>query len=135
MMQFAEQFNDFQIVVPLARQLSWSHLLILLPLKSREAKFFYAEKVSEESLGKRDLRKQISLKAFERAAIANIQLSTNLTIPFNTFKDPYLLDFIKLKNTYLEKDLETAILRQLRVIYFRNGKRICFRRTPKKNDY
>jgi hypothetical protein len=34
MMQFAEQFPDNKIVVPLARQLSWSHILIVLPLKT-----------------------------------------------------------------------------------------------------
>ncbi len=48
MMQFAEQFTDFQIVVPLARQLSWSHFLILLPIKNLEAKMFYALKSSNE---------------------------------------------------------------------------------------
>ena len=33
MMQFTSQFDDEQIVVTLSRQLSWSHFLILLPLK------------------------------------------------------------------------------------------------------
>lgn len=33
MMQFAEQFDELEIVVPLARQLSWSHFLILIPLE------------------------------------------------------------------------------------------------------
>ena len=36
MLQFAEQFSDGSIVVPLARQLSWSHFLILLPIKNTE---------------------------------------------------------------------------------------------------
>jgi hypothetical protein len=43
MIQFANQFTDFQIVVPLARQLSWSHFVELLPLKTMEAKLFYAQ--------------------------------------------------------------------------------------------
>ena len=43
MIQFAEQFSDFEIVVPLARQLSWSHFIELLPLKSTEAKMYYAQ--------------------------------------------------------------------------------------------
>lgn len=29
------------------------------------------------------------------------------------FRDPYLLDFLGLKDTYSEKDVETAILREL----------------------
>jgi hypothetical protein len=34
MMQFAEVFPDFEIVVPLARQLSWSHFLIFISISS-----------------------------------------------------------------------------------------------------
>jgi hypothetical protein len=41
MMQFAEQFADLQIVVTLSRQLSWSHFLILIPLKIKAAKEYY----------------------------------------------------------------------------------------------
>ena len=52
MLQFAEQFTDIEIVVPLSRQLSWSHFLILLPLKNQEAKLFYAQKVMQETWGK-----------------------------------------------------------------------------------
>ena len=38
MMQFAELFFEEQIVVTLSRQLSWSHFLVLIPLKTQEAK-------------------------------------------------------------------------------------------------
>lgn len=38
MIQFGDQFSDFEIVVTLSRQLSWSHFLILIPLKGSEAK-------------------------------------------------------------------------------------------------
>ena len=40
MLQFAEQFTDIEMVVPLSRQLSWSHFVQLLPLKNWEAKLF-----------------------------------------------------------------------------------------------
>jgi hypothetical protein len=106
MLQFAEQFTNFQIVVPVARQLSWSHFLILLPLKSQDAQVFYAQKAVTETLGKRALRKQIAEKVFERSTIANFQIASSPNIPKNTFKDPYLLDFLGLQNTYLEADLE-----------------------------
>lgn len=36
MLQFAEQYPDMQIVVTLSRQLSWSHSLILIPLRSNK---------------------------------------------------------------------------------------------------
>lgn len=44
MIQFAEKFKDFQIVVTLSRQLSWSHFLVLIPIKSIEAQLYYAQK-------------------------------------------------------------------------------------------
>ncbi len=62
MMQFAEQFSDFTIVSTLSTQLCWSHFLILIPLKSQEAKMFYAQKAATEVLGKRELRKADSKK-------------------------------------------------------------------------
>lgn len=127
MLQFAEQFPDFSIVVPVARQLSWSHILILLPLKSQEAKLFYAQKAVSETMGKRELRKQIAAKTFERTALANLQTtSSSLIIPKNTFKDPYLLDFLELENTYLEADLEQAILRELESFMLELGKGFAF---------
>lgn len=66
MMQFAESFPDMQIVSPLATQLSWSHFIELLPLKNYEAKLFYAQLSIEGKLGKRELRRQIANKVFER---------------------------------------------------------------------
>lgn len=42
MMQFAQEFPDFQIVVPLARQLSWSQFLGLIPKKELEKKLHQA---------------------------------------------------------------------------------------------
>jgi predicted nuclease of restriction endonuclease-like (RecB) superfamily len=126
MMQFAEQFPDFEIVVPLARQLSWSHFIILLPLKNFEAKLYYAKKVIEESLGKRELRNQIANKTFERTAIANIQLAVQSPVPFNTFKDPYILNFLGLKDGYLENDLEAAILKELELFILEIGKGFAF---------
>ncbi len=126
MLQFAGQFSDFEIVAPLARHLSWSHFLILLPLKYQEAKLFYAKKAIAETLGKRELQKQIANKTFERTGIANTQLMTNSSVPFNTFKDPYILDFLGLKEGYLEKDLEAAILKELELFILEVGKGFAF---------
>jgi predicted nuclease of restriction endonuclease-like (RecB) superfamily len=126
MMQFADVFPEMQIVVPLARQLSWSHFLILIPLKTNEQRMFYAELSIDRTLGKRELRKQIANKAFERTEIANIQVNKNENFPINTFKDPYLLDFLGLQNGYLEKDIETAILHELEKFILELGKGFAF---------
>jgi len=61
----------------------------------------------------KDLRGLISRKDFDHTAIADTQLAPNSPVPHGTFKDPYLFDFLGLKNDYLESDLETAILREL----------------------
>jgi len=126
MLQFAEQFTDNSIVVSLSRQLSWSHFLALIPLKTIEAKLFYAQIASNNALGVRDLRKQIESKTFERTSIANIQAAPNNLYTYNTFKDPYFLDFLELQNTYLEKDLEEAILRELEAFILELGKGFAF---------
>ena len=49
MLQFAEQFTNNSIVVTLSRQLSWSHFLALIPLKTIEAKLFYAQVASTQT--------------------------------------------------------------------------------------
>lgn len=84
------------------------------------------KKAATEALGKRDLRKQIALKAFERTGIANLQITQSNQIPANTFKDPYILDFLGLQNTYLEKDLESAVLRELEAFILELGKGFAF---------
>ena len=126
MMQFAEQFPDLAIVGPLARHLSWSHFVELLPLKKSEAKLFYASQSAEQGWGIRELRNKIETKTFERTEIANTQLVKSGNIPENTFKDPYILDFLGLKNAYLEKDLESAILRELEQFILEIGKGFAF---------
>lgn len=59
MIQFSERFLDLEIVVPLAGQLSWSHFVELLPIKTHEARIYYAQLSVSGVLGIRDLRKQI----------------------------------------------------------------------------
>ena len=126
MIKFAEQFTDNSIVVTLSRQLSWSHFVEVLPLKNQEAKLFYAQASATQTLGVRELRKQISTKTFERSSIANLQNTSNHPAIHNSFKDPYFLDFLGLQNTYLEKDLEQAILRELEAFILELGKGFAF---------
>ena len=92
MMQFADDFSDIEIVSTLSTQLSWSHFMELLPLKTDEARLFYAKDAAERNLGVRELRQTISRKEFERKEIANTQIVISDKIPLDTFKDPYLFD-------------------------------------------
>lgn len=124
MMQFAGVFPDEQIVVTLLRHLSWSHFIALLPLKQPLQREFYAEMCRIERWSVRLLRKKIDSMLYERTALSkkpeelakqelsalreSDQLSPNLV-----FRDPYFLDFLGLKGSFHEKDLEEAILREL----------------------
>ncbi len=126
MIQFAEQFANMSIVSTLSTQLTWSHFIELFALKTQEAKMFYANKIVDELWGVRELRIQKSKKAYERAAIANTQLSTQISETTNIFKDPYLLDFLKLKDDFLEKNLEEAILVELEKFILELGKGFTF---------
>jgi len=126
MMQFAEQFANFEIVSPLATQLSWSHFTEILPLNSHEAKMYYLTEASRGLIGKRELREMINRKAYERKEIANTQLSPESQIPLGTFKDPYLFDILGIADEYLEEDVEAAILRELEKFILEFGTGFAF---------
>jgi predicted nuclease of restriction endonuclease-like (RecB) superfamily len=113
MTQFANMFIDTAIVKKLLMGLSWSHICELIRIKNETARIFYAQDAAARHLSIRELRTQISRKAFERTEIANTQLAESSAVPFNVFKDPYLLDILELKENYLEADLEKAILQGL----------------------
>ena len=126
MIQFAKMFPNPEIVVTLSRQLSWSHFLALIPLKTENERLFYAKLVMDNKFGVRELRKQISKKVFERTQNADLQIYGSKTIEKGFFKDPYLLDFLDLKNGYLENDLESAILKELELFLLELGNGFTF---------
>ncbi len=126
MMQFAELFPDFKIVSPLATQLSWTHFMELLQLKNSETRFYYANKAAENLWSKWELRRQIERKSYERSEIANIKNELPESELLFSFKDPYFLDFLGLKEGYLENDLENAILKDLELFILELGKGFTF---------
>ena len=128
MMQFAELYPDVEIVVTLSRQLSWSHFVVIIPLKSNEQRAYYLAKISEERWSVRETRHQIERKAYERNEIANLQAHSELQDIRNTFKDPYFLDFLGLKDGYLENDIEGAIIKELELFILEL--RLCLCRAP-----
>lgn len=113
MMKFAEVFSDAEKVATLSPQLSWSHFVELILIQNVKARQFYAQKIATERWSVRQTRQQIERKAFERREIANSQLPTADSDLKHTFKDPYFLDFLGLKEGYLEENLESAILKEL----------------------
>ena len=126
MMQFSTVFSQKAIVVPAARQLSWSHFLILIAINNEQKRAFYLQAASEGKWGKRELRRQIERKAYERRTIADSQLPSSTKNKTNVFKDPYFLDFLGLNNSYSESDLEAAILRELETFILELGTGFTF---------
>ena len=137
MMQFAQVFDDERIVVPLARQLSWTHFVILIPLKNPLQRDFYAQMCGIEGWNKRTLRQKIDGMLFERTAISrkpdelikqelDALRETNQLTPDLVFKDPYFLDFVGLKDTYSEESLEDAILREIEQFILELGSGFAF---------
>ncbi|MEA3496911.1 MAG: PDDEXK nuclease domain-containing protein [Bacteroidota bacterium] len=126
MIQFAEKYPIVENVVTLSRHLSWSHFIALIPIKEQQARNFYAKITFESSFGVRELRKQIEKKVYERTEKSDIQLFDNKVIDKGVFKDPYLLDFLELKDGYLENDLEAAILKELELFILELGSGFTF---------
>ncbi|MFT3873610.1 MAG: PDDEXK nuclease domain-containing protein [Nocardioides sp.] len=100
--------------------------MALLPLKSDEARKFYASHVAAGRLTVRELKSAIGRKAYERREIADSQLGPGSMVPADTFSDPYLLDFLGLHDGYLEADLEAAILRDLEAFLLEVGTGFTF---------
>ncbi len=124
MIDFYLKFPDFKIVVSLMRQLSWSHFIEIIPLKTDLERDFYAQMCRIEKWSVRALRKKIDGMLFERTAIskkpeelAKLELKEleeqDKLSPDLVFKDHYVLDFLNLKDTYSELDLEAAIIKEI----------------------
>ncbi|MBI2067415.1 MAG: DUF1016 domain-containing protein [Deltaproteobacteria bacterium] len=137
MVQFAEVFPDERIVAALQRQLGWSHFKSLIPIREPLKRDFYAEMCRIENWNTRTLAKKIGGMLFERTALSKkpaklaalelkkLRDEDKLT-PDLIFRDPYFLDFLGLKDTYAEKDLEAAILREMESFILELGVGFCF---------
>ncbi len=121
MMRFAEVFPDKQIVSSLIRQLSWTHFTIIIYQKTGLEREFYAHMCRLERWSVRTLRKKIDSMLFERTAISKKpeelaklemqKLKEANTMSFDlVFRDHYVLDFLNLKDTYVEKTLKQPFL-------------------------
>jgi hypothetical protein len=119
MTRFAEEFPDPKIVHALSGQLSWTHFRRIIYLDDPLKRDFYAEMCRIEKWNTRTLHQKIQSMLYERTALSKkpgkliatelkkLREEDKLT-PDLVFRDPYVLDFLGLKDTYAEKDLEAA---------------------------
>ena len=124
MVRFAEAFPDAGIVSTLSRQLAWSHFLEIIYLKDPLQRDFYAEMCRIECWSVRTLRQRVGSMLYERTALSKqpdelVQhelaalRETDRLMPDLVLKDPYILDFLGLRDTWQEGDLEAAIIREM----------------------
>jgi predicted nuclease of restriction endonuclease-like (RecB) superfamily len=137
MIQFAQLFPDREIVAALSRELGWSHFVEILPLKDQIRRDFYGEMCRIERWSVRTLRAKIGGMLSERTALsrkpaelaerelAGLREEDRLS-PDLVFRDPYILDFLGLKDSYGERDLEAGILREMEQFLLELGAGFAF---------
>lgn len=143
MMRFAETFPDEKIVYTVCRQLTWSHIRLLVPMENKLQREFYASMAADQRWSVRTLKAKIDGMLYERTAIAKQpdevilhdlellrderEMSADLV-----FHDPYFLDFLGLEGEYSEKDLESAIVGELQKFITEMGNDFAFMARQKR---
>lgn len=137
MIRFSEAFPQPSILQPLVAKLSWTHFKAIIYLDDPLKRDFYAEMCRVENWNTRTLRGKIDSMLFERTAlskkpaklaemeIAKLRAEDRMS-PDLVFRDPYILDFLGLKDTYAERDLEAAILREIESFILELGTGFAF---------
>ena len=137
MMQFAETFPDRAAVETLSATLSWSHFVEVLALREPIEREFYATLCHASRWSVRGLRREIADALFTRTALSRntdelmrhelAQLrDEDKWTPELVLRDPYVLDFLDLSEGYSERDLETALVREMERFLLELGEGFAF---------
>jgi len=124
MLQLYETYPILQSLLGELEGLSWTHIIKLLPIKDNLKRQFYATLCLKEHWSTRTLENRIGTMLYERTALSKLPEKTiemqlkelkekDKMTPEMVFRDPYVLDFLELSDTYSERDLESAILNAL----------------------
>ncbi|HCE5832986.1 TPA: DUF1016 family protein [Pseudomonas aeruginosa] len=103
--------------------LPWSAYVRLLSVKDGHARQFYEAEALRGGWSVRQLDRQINSQFYERTALSKnkaamlvkgaVPKAEDAVIPDDAIKDPYVLEFLDLKDEYSESDLEQALIRRL----------------------
>ncbi len=103
--------------------LSWSHYVRLLSVNNPEARSFYESEAIRGGWSVRQLDRQIATKFYERTALSKNKAALlkkgekpqagEVLTAEEEIKDPYVLEFLGLKDEYSENDLEEALIQHL----------------------
>lgn len=133
-------FRQFYLVFPirhaLRSELSWTHYRQLMRVENEEARNFYLKEAVECAWSSRQLERQINSFYFQRLLasqnkdVVKQETEQNNTpvSPSEILKDPYILEFLDLKENkdYLEADLEAALIGRLQDFLLELGKGFSF---------
>jgi predicted nuclease of restriction endonuclease-like (RecB) superfamily len=130
-------FQDITILHAVSAKLSWTHLRNIIYIENDIKREFYIQMSVHERWSVRVLQERIDSMLFERTSISKKPATTiesELKIletqkqisPDLTFRDPYVLDFLGLHDSYSEKDLESSILTQLQYFITEMGSEFAF---------
>jgi len=116
--------------------LPWSAYIRLLSVKNEQARCFYETEALRGGWSVRQLNRQIESQFYERTAASKnketMLIKGNKSLPEDritleeAIKDPYLLEFLQLKDEYSESDLEEALIRHLEGFLLELGGDFCF---------
>jgi predicted nuclease of restriction endonuclease-like (RecB) superfamily len=103
--------------------LSWSHYVQLLSVTTARARAFYEAEAIRGGWSVRQLNRQIGTQFYERTshskrqaamlAKGQVALPEDAMTVQDELRDPYLLEFLDLKDEYSESELEEALIRHL----------------------
>ncbi len=116
--------------------LGWTHYLVLMRVENPTARAFYEVEAARENWASRELERQIASLLFERLAksrdedkvLALAKKGQEVVVPRDVIKEPFVLEFLDLpeRHTWLERDLEQAIIDRLEDFLLELGKGFCF---------
>jgi len=111
--------------------LSWSHYVALLGLDDETARSFYETETLRGGWSVRQLDRQIGSQFYERMLLSKNKAATlskgaipqpqDRVTPEEEIKDPYVLEFLNLKDEYSESDLEETLIRHLETFLLELG--------------
>ncbi len=117
-------YRTYPIVVTVSQQLSWSHFVELIKIKKDEERKFYETKTIQECWSIRELRNRIKKREYrdvKKTGQLVIKLPPQLLSPEDIFKDVYHWDFLELEDDHSERQLERALLDNVREMLLEFG--------------
>ena len=129
--RFYETYKAEKNILPQLKELSWSsNLHIISKTKTMEAKRFYLQLARNENYTATELQRQIDSCFYERYMLSETQISPtvkkihpNISL---LLRDSYLVDFLELPSSFSEKDLQKAIIQNLKGFFLEFGKDFTF---------